>query len=776
MESEQLQKLWQHLERERGRYRLRGLHDLLSIAKEHDLAPTLEDLRALAARMQELSEGVCPAIVAEFIVDCVSGRAAQAVLDPWSHQGTLLLPVVRSLKPERTLAICPNVDQVEIARYLDADGIVSWCCADPVKRLDEESGSFDLIVSCPPFGLRPSKERYDTPEAHVSVHDDAGNHALLKSCRLLTDGGKALFVVHPGFVSPSKTNGVYANMSRFGLRVEAYIGIPAGTFVPWTGIPTGLVLIGRGDRQPIFVAALAGNRDRNRVLIENMLARREGKELALGSIVDPQTFRGFEPLAAQERITRMAARSGLDPIPFADVFSEVNLTASSDPTDFENKPNAVYLPLIGRSDAVSSLSELTLKPHNYAQLIIDFSREDEPEYIAAFFNSPLGHVVRESACSGVTIPKITKKTLSHIDVFLPPPEIQRNALDAHSRIRGLVAELTELQQRMWMRPRTVDQTVRELNRVNNEERFTDWLASLPFPLATILWAYHAENVNFHKKLDHLDHFFEALAEFLATLFLSAFVRDDEIFKAERDKLRDALSRHHLSVERSTFGTWVKVAERLGKRARTMLNGAEEERARCKRLFMSHDHELLQSLLSSKLVGIMQDTNALRNDWRGHGGVVGDSIVIQRLDRLGVYLTKARECFGDMWSRYQLYRPREMKFVEGTFSVSADMLVGLATPFETVTIQTSEPLEHGHLYFFADGETRGLKLLPLIRVLPSPDTAENACYFYNRRQSDGVRFVSYHFEGGAEVVRQDNETEQVLGLLQAGQTAANEEPQ
>jgi hypothetical protein len=46
--------------------------------------------------------------------------------------------------------------------------------------------------------------------------------------------------------------------------------------------------------------------------------------------------------------------------------------------------------------------------------------------------------------------------------------------------------------------------------------------------------------------------------------------------------------------------------------------------------------------------------------------------------------------------------------------------------------------------------RALKLLPFVRVMPSPKTEANACYFYNKRVTPNQRFVSYHFEADSEI--------------------------
>jgi hypothetical protein len=39
---------------------------------------------------------------------------------------------------------------------------------------------------------------------------------------------------------------------------------------------------------------------------------------------------------------------------------------------------------------------------------------------------------------------------------------------------------------------------------------------------------------------------------------------------------------------------------------------------------------------------------------------------------------------------------------------------------------------------------------LVFIGASPPSAKNACYFFNRVEKEGVRFVSYHFTDRAEL--------------------------
>mgnify|MGYP000933582170 FL=1 len=57
-----------------------------------------------------------------------------------------------------------------------------------------------------------------------------------------------------------------------------------------------------------------------------------------------------------------------------------------------------------------------------------------------------------------------------------------------------------------------------------EEDIGNWIETLPFPLASILYAYDAEGED-EKKIRYLLHFFEALSEFNVTILLSAISQD-----------------------------------------------------------------------------------------------------------------------------------------------------------------------------------------------------------------------------------------------------------
>ena len=74
-----------------------------------------------------------------------------------------------------------------------------------------------------------------------------------------------------------------------------------------------------------------------------------------------------------------------------------------------------------------------------------------------------------------------------------------------------------------------------------------------------------------------------------------------------------------------------------------------------------------------------------------------------------------------------------------------------------------------LYLSTKGAVKALKLLPLIRLGQSPESAKNACYFFSRLEPAGSRFVSYHFADNPELTGTFAEATEAINRLTGGVT-------
>jgi hypothetical protein len=763
---EQEEKLFKELERRR-RMETPSTESVLRAADSLGFCLSFDEYREIIVKLgRPFLQWFCPAYVVDFISAYLSALAPKSVLDPSAGLGALIIPVVEAIDALQATALARSERDCSLGKRFDRKGVISWYYGDLLTQIDNLPQAFDAVVSFPPLGLQApdSAVLANRLGNRLEIKDDFGSLLILRSLSKLSDAGIGIFIVPRSFINRKNSKSVYNALPRFGYQLSAFIALPAGTLAPISAIQSGIAILRKGPQERIFVGELTDNPDRARVLLGNLQTRSQVKEIPLGRLVSVQEFRGYDSLVLQEIGKVMAEQLGMESVPLTDITLQINSTKARDLPGFDDRNNALYLPTIGHSDAVASLADLTLKPHNYFQLVIDPEKADA-RYIAGFLNTPLGLAYRECAFSGNFIPKLTKSGLTDVPVYFPDVPTQLRILETQLRINNLTTELNELKDRVWSKPRKLDETIEQLDRVNREDRFADWLDCLPYPLATILWAYHAAAGNDRSQHDHLSQFFEALAEFHATVLLSAFSTDSELYDAERIKLRLILDRAHLSIRLSTFGVWVRICEVLMKSARILLNGSQADKERCQQFFRTHNVKVLEALVSSKLVSVLQETNALRNEGPAHGGVLGSTELRRRKSVLEAHLSSVRECFGNIWERYVLILPSALQFDGATYGGTVSRVVGTRTPFEKVLIAATEPLIAGRLYFMSSDESRALLLLPLVKILESPQHAQNACYFYNRQVADRVRFISYHFEPEAELVRNFSDTLEAIKAFQ-----------
>ena len=434
-------------------------------------------------------------------------------------------------------------------------------------------------------------------------------------------------------------------------------------------------------------------------------------------------------------------------MPFTDAVREI-LVPKRRGTSFERcpeHPDAVYLPEMGASPATTRQEALSPRLKSYLQLLV--KREVvHPEYLAELLNSPLGQSLRQSVMTGAVIPRINKGLLSESTLFLVPVPDQTRTLGAWSAIQRLRSELSELESQIWERPRQVAKVIEAIGQVNHEDRFEDWIETLPFPLASVLRSYHAVDRTEKEKYERLLYFFEAFTEFLAAIHLSAFRTSASGWTLQRRRIR-VVMHHRFSIQHPTFGLWGAIVELLSGASRSMLNG-KDDRGRACSLYATADAGPIEMLTSSGLLGLIQRTNNYRNRWTGHGGAVTPLEAAERHEQLTEELARFRTLVGTGFQQYQLIEPREYEILDGpVFRCRVRCVMGSNPQLEHQTVDLTTPATTGRLYLHNPGHDKALELVPLIQVR---DTPQPASYFYNRRDRSALHLVSYHLADRSEV--------------------------
>jgi hypothetical protein len=187
-----------------------------------------------------------------------------------------------------------------------------------------------------------------------------------------------------------------------------------------------------------------------------------------------------------------------------------------------------------------------------------------------------------------------------------------------------------------------------------------------------------------------------------------------------------------------------LSERLAKQTRRLL-ADDKTKDKCLDLFGKPDHQFLIMIIDKAMYASLRQAAYYRNNWICHTGVDSKKTWSERLILAEDILAQIRRVIADGFSNTPFISPELCDFDRGIYHTNASLLMGTRTVFKKILVNTIVPMEKNRLYLLSDRQTVPLKLLPLVRIMESPTTEQNACYFYNRVERDGVRWISYHFE-------------------------------
>jgi serine/threonine protein kinase len=297
----------------------------------------------------------------------------------------------------------------------------------------------------------------------------------------------------------------------------------------------------------------------------------------------------------------------------------------------------------------------------------------------------------------------------------------------------------------------------------DKKTFRSWLEALPFPIASILWLYHAE-LEPKSKVDNLVRFFEALAQFLVVVQLSAYIRDRAFFNSRSTTSLQTKSGNSFRVDLRvpTFGTWVELYENFSGMIQDTLRDENGSANKCYELFAARSRDQIELLANPDLCQILYQARDHRNAWIGHGGAASQQEHRRRLTALENLLRKTESILGTTFESWNLLQPGYAAFTNGLYSLRAAILMGTNSDFRQAEVPVRDPLDTNRLYLL--NAPRSLELVPLIRVLVDQQTGRNACYFFNRIQAGEVRWVSHHYKAESELSLYDSNVMELLSEL------------
>jgi len=370
------------------------------------------------------------------------------------------------------------------------------------------------------------------------------------------------------------------------------------------------------------------------------------------------------------------------------------------------------------------------------------------------------------------------RDLQEATIHLPPREEQSRVLEALGELASVRSEANELEAALWSGDGDVNDVATKIATINQEDRYIDWVDTLPFPLASILWRHYSLKKSYRHQFRILLHFFEATAAFMATVHYSAFTTVDELWRERGKRLNEKFGEQNLNIERATFGTWRIIFDYLSRVCRDIRSGkyqdtvyeelgSEDGTARdmreenpqgkinarnelLQKMYGTANDSVIQMLADPKLSEILQRANTIRNNWSGHAGAISDQSAKQVHAELKGLVQQVREVFGRKWKHYELIKPGLFECRDGEYFFRSKLIMGTRSPFREVERVSIVTLDTGQLHLFDSTSQKGLKLCPFVEVMPAPEHQADACFILNRYASDRSRFVSYHFEQESDI--------------------------
>jgi len=741
---------------------------VLKSCVDRGMSISLDDVEHLSRRFSRRGNGMdaIPVHLASFISELVSATNPSSVLLPYTTGGILPVCIANRVNPETIDAFSPRSETADVLRWL-GDKSTNLQIGKPLTLIDDLN-KFGAIAACVPFGVRAPNHEIELGE-QVFRFRDLGEQLIIKSCQHLERDGVGVFVVSSSlFMDSDRAGGFHDALEYAGWHIDAAIELPRSALHS-THRPTHVIVIRENHRdmipgEMIFTGRLPDDEEGTQQLLANYQKRKTSSAHQLGYLAPKQDFRGFSPIEHALSAARLAKHAGLEAVPFECVFvgvSSIRRDTNLTPSFLDESNDFIFLPRFGSRPVIRMQDELPERMNNYFQLEVNTDVADA-DYLVQWFNSPHGIVWRDSLKSGGGIAGISRRNLQASALYLPPKNIQAQVVDCHNQIENEQARLNELSAGLWKKPKNVEAIDQQISSAESEKSIEHWIDSLPFPLASILWICHAESGSPEDQFRRKLHFFEAFSEFLAVLHMSAFSSDISLWKETSADIDLKLKEAHLSLERATFGTWNVINQRLMKRLRTMLND-EESKELCLELYRTNDRRLLSALCGKPLLLVLQKANTLRNRM-AHGGAISETEANDTNDALQQLILDVRREFGFLWEDYQLLLPGPNEYDAGVFKTEVQVLQGTRQPFPWSSVDVLGPMQKGSLHFKSIDGQQTLELLPLVKVMEPRAKEQNACYFYNRKASDGISFLSYHSRAAENITERFQDTEKALSRL------------
>ena len=448
----------------------------------------------------------------------------------------------------RFIFLEPNVLAIEGVEFNRID-------FSKLGRLKKKSCKF-LVSTLPLFG---QPQRRDQPDELISRY--------LEVARVLADDGVGVLLA-PTFYRTFVRGRLIEVLAKEGVYVMGMVNAPPRFLLPSASIQPMFLIVSR--QKPSETFAFDCRNYENLVLnIENVLDYANTGELGTGITLDLPSFRGFEHWYAQREIEALEGDyAQYERFTLAEVSLFINIARIGE--DFEDLPNAIYLPIFGNGDAVNSLIKTTMKHQSYCQIVVDTAKTTS-EFLCNFLNTRHFrlYLEAEKLAKNAVTPRIGRDQVRALPVALPNLETQKKISSNIKKLAVLRSMVDELVQNLSVNPvssksmtRQLDEALSVFGRLSAEDQLYSILQSGESKTAEFKQTFSLDISNNTKQRFLEDMVVKTIAAFLNSDGGDLLVGVDDDGKVtgieiEIDKLhrnsRDRFLKHFKNVLKERIG-------------------------------------------------------------------------------------------------------------------------------------------------------------------------------------------------------------------------------
>jgi hypothetical protein len=639
--------------------------------------------------------------------------------------------------------------------WLENNNLLSW--------LSQTKQTFDLILAFPEFlrnGRKPTNLSNITSSDYTKYIE-----TITASLELMSTSGKSIVLLpHPDIVlqiSRHLDNGTIQIEALFSVEIlDSNVLGQIRKFDPetndisqWVSFDNILrskpilAVLSHSKQSRFYLAQIGKNFDQNIITLKTITSSQKAKESKIPQVKLDEFLQNYFLIAYPE-IANYYSNKSLKPHKFIDIakFKFGNFS--------KNNKNILLIPfLIEIGDNI--LGEVLLPVDNTfyrdGWLVKVNETIADPTYLMLFLNSPIGYYLRYLVAVDFEDDTLDAKDISNVAqlhamslrsliVFLPDIDIQRRIAESYRKLVTLKNELTEVSSQLWNAYDTtspVFQEIETLIRNNDDEIDNNWIASLPTPLASVFWRAMREEKQTQIRHERMLFAFEALAQFTATILMSAF---------------SGHLKPDIKLSKPTFGTWVMVCQNLMK--------AIKQEAGSSQKLLACNFDAFDTIFNqSRFLPLIQKTNLIRNN-KSHGS---SKVPEDELHDLEKCYQQWRGLVQRAWRGYMLISPTETSRKQGgVIHQQISIMMGTAYPFRIETIELSEQLESDQLYMYSPNNRNVLKLIPTILVVDADNRANS--FFYNKLNNGELEFKSYEDESSRNINTESNKLLRLRNLV------------